>query len=98
MLSQVAEITRLSLLIERLLDAERLPDREGAILLRKMDAARQSLEAGELEMARSHLEQIALFTDTLTQTGTLARADGRAILQAANDILNVPPDGGNAPC
>lgn len=87
------DLNRLALLLQRLLDAELLNDTDGEKLLSETDAARQSLEAGDWEMARSHLEQVALFTDMLTKTGALALADGHAVIQTANDLLDSPDTG-----
>jgi hypothetical protein len=81
-----------------MLDAELLLDAEGAQLLTKTHAARQSLEADDTQAVRRHVEQIVRFTEALVAANALALADGQILIQTANGILNPPPDVGNAPC
>ncbi len=80
-------LDRLALLIERLLDAELLPDAEGARFLTEKEAACQALEEGNTETSQSHIEQIARFTEALVTTHVLDPADGHAIIEAARRIL-----------
>lgn len=82
----------LALLVERLLDAELLPDAEGARLLIEIERGRQALEEGESQTARRHIEQIARATETLVTTRALGLADGRAIIETARRILASDPD------
>jgi len=84
----LADFTRLVLLVQRLLDAELLLEEEGAALLAESDAARRSLEAGEKEAARRHIERLAQFTAALMATNALAHTDGQAVLQFADGLLN----------
>jgi hypothetical protein len=95
MVTTKTNLDRLTLLVERLQDAELLPDAEGAELFTRTEAARQSLEAGDIQAARRHIEQIVHFLEALVQTNRLTLSDGRAVTQAANDILNPPPDSGD---
>jgi hypothetical protein len=81
-----AEINRLSLMIQRLLDAELLLDAEGAALLTESRAACRCLEAGDAAGARRHVEQVALLVERLVATGALDRADGRAVIETARRI------------
>jgi hypothetical protein len=83
----MAQLNRLALLIERLLDAELLPDAEGAALLAEIEAAHQSLEAGDTETARRHIKQIARFTEALVEASVLALTDGQAVIEMARRIL-----------
>jgi hypothetical protein len=87
-----AEMQRLSLLIQRILDAEVLCDTQGMALLTESEAARLSLEAGDKETAHRHIERIALFTETLVKTETLALMEGQAVIQVTNRILNPQAD------
>lgn len=77
----------LSLLIERIQDAELLLDAEGARLRTQTEATRQALEAGDAEAARRHIEQIARFAESLITTRTLSPADGHAVIEKARRIL-----------
>ena len=95
---QIAYLRRLSLLIQRLLDAELLQEEDSAALLARTEVARKSLEAGDAETARQNIEQVALFTEALVQSGSLSLTNGQAVLQVANALLNPPPDAGSAPC
>ncbi len=84
----MADLHHLALLVERLLDAELLSDAEGAALLKETKAARRSLEDGNEETARRHIEQIERIIEALIQSDALSRKDGQAVLQVAQDILN----------
>jgi hypothetical protein len=91
----------LALLIQRMMDAELLPDREGAALLAQADAACQSLEAGDREEARAHLARIAHRTKRLVRRDVLPPAEGRAVLQAVHQAVTAlfapPADGDSSP-
>jgi hypothetical protein len=82
-----AEINSLSLMVQRLLDAELLLDTEGAALLTETRAACRCLEEGYGESVRRHVEQVARFVEGLVATETLDRADGRAVIETAGRIL-----------
>jgi hypothetical protein len=82
-----ADLARLSLLIQRILDAEALLDAQGAALLTETEAASHSLEAGDAKAARLHVEEVARFTEALVRSEALAPLDGRAVLTTANAIL-----------
>ena len=90
--SPLADIPRLVLLIQRLLDAELLPDAEGAALLIESQAARQALEEGDTQAARQHVEQVARLTEALVQAGLLALADRRIVIETACRILDGDAD------
>ncbi|MCW3094390.1 MAG: hypothetical protein JWL77_8 [Chthonomonadaceae bacterium] len=81
------DLTRLSLLIHRLLDADMLCDTEGAPLLTQTEAARHCLEEGDAEEARRHIAQVALFTEALIREEALEWAEGRTILETAHRLL-----------
>jgi hypothetical protein len=87
MLPRAEKFARFSLMVERLLDAELLLEEEGAVLLAETEAARQSLDRGEMETARWHVEHVALFTEALVQSALLPVAEGRAVLETARQIL-----------
>jgi hypothetical protein len=80
-------MARLSLLVQRILDADALCDAEAASLLTATEAARRSLAAGDTEAACQHVERVALFTETLVQTHLLDLADGRAVIETARHLL-----------
>src|SRR5262245_39361848 len=82
-----ADLARLSLLSQRLLDAEVLSDPDGAALMAANEAARRSLEAGHVDAVRRHVEQVARFTEELVRTAAIKPADGRAVLEAARRLL-----------
>src|SRR5436853_7811936 len=77
--SYPALFARLSLLVQRLLDAEVLLDADSAPLVGATEAARRSLEAGDAQAARRHVEQVARSTEALVRSEALAAADGRAL-------------------
>jgi hypothetical protein len=91
----------LALLIQRMMDAELLPDREGAALLAESDAAFRSLEAGDRAEARERLSRIAHRTKRLVRRGVLPPAEGGAVLQevhqAVTALLGPPADGDSSP-
>ena len=82
-----ADIQSLTLLIQRILDAELLLEEEGAALLAQTGAAGRSLEAGDGPGARRHLERLAQLTEALVATDALALADGQAVIEPANRLL-----------
>jgi hypothetical protein len=88
------EFTRLSLLVQRILDAETLSEGEGAALLTQIELARQALEAGNVLSFRDHVEKLARRTEALLVVAALELADGRAVLHVAKRILNPETDAG----
>ena len=87
MSSYAAQLNRLALLVERLLDAELLLDTEGARLLTHTQAARHSLETGETPVARRHLQQVARDTQALVRTHALAAGDAQALIHLVDAIV-----------
>jgi hypothetical protein len=83
----VAGLARLSLLIQRIMDADTIRDTEGAVLLAETEAARRCLEEGDAETARRHVEQVARVTEALLRAGGLDLADGRAVIETARRLL-----------
>jgi hypothetical protein len=81
-----AELNGLSLMVQRLLDAELLLDADGAALLTQTRAACRSLEEGDAKAARQHVEQVARFMERLVATRALDLADGRAVIETARRI------------
>jgi len=90
-----AEISRLSLLVQRMLDADLLLEEQGAALLAESDAARRSLEAGDTTATRRHIERLAQFTEALVEANALAREDVQPVLGFTDCILN-PEAGADA--
>src|SRR5258708_31142808 len=83
----VEDLAHLSLLVQRLLDAEVLRTAEGAALFTVADAACLSLAEGDILAVRRHVEQVALFTEALVRTDALSPVDGKALISTANAIL-----------
>jgi hypothetical protein len=77
----------LALLIQRMMDAELLPDREGDALLAQADAAARALAAGDRAEARAHLGRIAHRTKRLVRRDVLPLTEGRAVLQAVHQAV-----------
>jgi hypothetical protein len=90
----LTDLAHLTLLIERLQDADMISEGEEATLLTEADAALQSLEAGDREAVRAHVARIARFTETLIRIEALTLSDGRAVIQAAQSILKAQTDPG----
>lgn len=86
------DVYRLTLLIQRMLDAEAICEAEGAALLNETEAACRSLEAGDAETARQHIEEVARFTEALIHSDRLDPADGRTVITTANGMLSRPAD------
>ena len=82
-----ADLARLSLLIQRLLDAEVLSDADGAALMAANEAVRRSLAAGDAEAARRHVEEFARLTEALVRPDALGHSEGQALLEAAHRLL-----------
>ena len=90
--TDMTEYARLSLLVQRLLDAETLPEAEGEALLKASQTAYQTLTQGDAEDARRQVTQIARQMQALLERKALGRIDGHAVLQTANRILNPEMD------
>src|SRR5262245_25255460 len=86
------DMARLSLLIQRILDTESLCDTEGAALLTEAEAAGRSLEEGEIEATRQHVEQLVLFTEALISTDLLALSNGRSWRRRVASSSGTPTD------
>jgi hypothetical protein len=92
MCTDPADFRRLTLLVQRMLDADTLSDGEGEALLAEAEAAGRCLEAGEAEAARQRVEQVARLTEALVRSKVIALADGSAVLETARRILSGEPD------
>jgi hypothetical protein len=82
-----ADFHRLTLLIQRILDADVVCEAEGTVLLTATDAAERSLEAGNVEAARRYDAQVMRFTEALVCNDKLAPTEGRAVLETARRLL-----------
>jgi hypothetical protein len=91
--SRSEELARLWLLVQRLLDAEILPDAQGERLMSAVVAAYRSEQEGDSSQARRHVDEVALLTEALVRTGALEPKDSRAVIAAANGILSREADG-----
>jgi len=87
--SDALDLSHLTLLIQRLLDAEVLLEADGATLLDHAEAARLALGQGRLEEGRGHIEQIARWMEALIQSRVLEASDGRAVLETARRLLSI---------
>jgi hypothetical protein len=82
-----ADFRRLTLLIQRMLDADALSEADGTALLIEAEAAGRSLEAGDPVAACQHVEQVARCIEALVRREAIALADGSAVLETARSIL-----------
>jgi len=87
MRTDLADFHRLTLLVQRMQDADALYDAEGTTLLMEAEAAGRSLEAGDPEAARQHVEQVARYIEALVRSEAIALVDGSAVLETARYIL-----------
>jgi hypothetical protein len=83
----MVELNHLALRIERLRDAELLPDAEAATLLTAVQTARHCLVAGDAPAARRHVARVVRRAEALIRTQLLAPADGWALIETARRIL-----------
>ena len=91
--SRTEELARLWLFVQRLLDAEILPDAQGERLMSAVVAACRSQQEGDYSKTRRHVEEVALLTEALVRTDALEPKAGRAVIAAANGILSREADG-----
>ena len=83
----VASLDRLTLKVERMIDAEVLGEEDGAALQVEARQAREHLEKADCISARRHVESIVRMAEALVQSEALGMADGRAVIQIAREIL-----------
>ena len=88
-----ADIARLTLLIQRILDAEVLAELDCAELVLHIEAVRRSGEAGDTDTARRHIEQVACCTEALVRSRALAPSDGLAVIETARRLLTANAEG-----
>ncbi len=79
---------RLTLLLERVLDAETLTTAQSALLLQASQAARLAWAQGEVQAAQRHLERLARHIHTLLASKRLALADAQALLRITHRLLS----------
>jgi len=82
------DFARLSLLVQRLLDAEVLMDADGEALVAAAEAARRSLEAGDGKATCGYVEQVARLAEALLSADALAAVEGRSVLEAIRRLLD----------
>jgi hypothetical protein len=85
--TQLNHLDHLALQIERLRDAELLPDAEAATLLTAVQTARHCLVAGDAPAAQRHVAHLVRRAEALIRRHVLAPADGRALIDTARRIL-----------
>ena len=88
MLSRAAECARLSLIVQRWLDADLLLAEEGAALLAQVAEARRALDGRDAAAARRHTRRFVQVLDALVETGLLEEPRGRLALAAARQMLD----------
>jgi len=86
--THTTDFARLTLLIERVLDAETLTAAQSAPLLQASQASRLAWVTGEVEDTRRHLEQLARHLQTLLGSQALARSEGDALLRLTSRLLS----------
>ena len=79
---------RLTLLVQRLLDADLLLEAEGAALLEAVAAARQAAAEGDGETAGRQLSAVAASLEDQIRTGVLDEKEGRPVLIAAQELAS----------
>jgi hypothetical protein len=82
-----ANVARLCLLVQRLLDAELLPDTDSAALLGAAEAVGRSLEAGDAATARTTPQAFIHQVNAFVEAGQLTPAQGKPLTDAARAIL-----------
>ena len=87
MYSRAAELSRLKLMIERLVDAELLSEVDAAELLVETDAANRSLAEADLEAVRDHIAQVRRITQALVDCGALSIEHGGQQIESAARAL-----------
>lgn len=91
MASSGADYARLTLVIQRLLDAEVIETEVGAALLAEAEAGRRLLDAGDQEAARKRAERVAILTVALVGSEKLDLLDGRAVIETVGRALADEP-------
>ena len=82
-----ADFYRLTLLIQRILDADVVCEAEGIALLTKSEAAKRALEVGNVEAAHRYLAQVMHLTNVLVCTDKLTFLEGDAVVEMARRLL-----------
>jgi hypothetical protein len=83
----MSEVDRLSVLVQRLADADLLDAAQAGELIAEAQAAGRFWREGDGDSAKCHVELIAQFTRALVKTDALTIAEGRAVIQLADGIL-----------
>ena len=83
-----ADFDRLCLRVQRLMDADRLLPDAGGALLAAAEAARRTVEAGDLGAARRHVAEFARLTEALVRSAGLGPSEGQALREAARRLLD----------
>jgi hypothetical protein len=81
MRSRAEDFARLSLIVERLQDAELLLAEEGETLSQQIEAVHRSLDAGDTVAAGLHRAQFVQTVETLVRSNRLASADANRLLE-----------------
>lgn len=85
-----ADFAPLTRLVEGLMDADMLLAEDSSVLLEAIQAAHQSLDAGDAAAVRGHAARFVQTLEALVQTGKLDQADGRMVIEAVHQILDAP--------
>jgi hypothetical protein len=96
-----ADYARLTLMIQRLQDADAIETEACEALLAEAEAGRRLLEAGDREAARERAERLAALTAALVGSGQLDLLEGRAVIETAgralSAVLDLPRGDGPGP-
>ena len=92
-----ADLNRLRLAIQRLLDADLLTELQADTLLAEAEAASSLSQQGDRQSAKSRVERIALFTQALVKTNVLPFVDGNVVIRAADEVLGQDDDTCSSP-
>jgi hypothetical protein len=85
--SRAAECARLSLIVQRWLDADLLLDEEGAALQEVLTAVGQALGTGDETAVRQHLARFVRTLEALTRSRSLDLSEARATLGTLRGML-----------
>jgi len=87
MLTEAPEMSRLLILVQRLLDADLVGESQGATLLATIETACRHARQGHSTEACRLVEEVATATQLLVQTEALPPKDGQIVITAAKAIV-----------
>lgn|GEM_PF-4198625 len=90
MKSELQRIQRLSLLIQRVLDAELVSEEEAAQLSSQAEEAHRAMERGDRAVAQRSLENVRTAAEELSRLDSTCKPYGDALVQMAGTLLDDP--------